>query len=221
MNYNYVLFDLDGTLTDPKVGITKSVAYSLKKMRGLDIDPDSLTKFIGPPLMESYAEYYKFSQSEAHDAIEYYREYFKDKGIFENEIYDGIEEVLKELRKRKGLKIAVATSKPTVFAEAIIEHFSLGEYFDEVVGSNLDGTRSRKSEVIEEVLRRLEVEDRGKVIMVGDRRHDIIGAKEAGTASLGVEYGYGDYEELRGAEADYIVKDMKALKEFFIHSRKL
>lgn len=210
MKYKYILFDLDGTLTDPKVGITKSVAYALDKMGIPDADVEKLTKFIGPPLMESFMKYYSFGEAEAKQAIEYYREYFRDKGIFENDIYDGIDELLKDL-KEKGHILAVATSKPTIFAERIIDYFKLSEYFACIIGSNLDGTRSKKAEVIQYVLDKLEIEDKKQAIMIGDREHDIIGANQVGIDSIGVRYGYGAEDELEVAGAIYVVEKVEGL----------
>jgi len=211
MNYQYILFDLDGTLTDPKVGITKSVAYALNKMGYSDINLDDLTKFIGPPLHDSFSEYYQMDDEKVKQAVTYYREYFKDKGIYENEVYDGIEGLLKAL-KDEGKTIAVATSKPTVFAEVIIKHFHLEPYFSYIAGSNLDGTRIKKAEVIEYVMETLEISNKDSIIMIGDREHDIIGAKQNGIDSVGVEYGYGTKDELEKAGATYIVDRVKDLK---------
>lgn len=214
MSHKYILFDLDGTLTDPKEGITKSVAYSLKKMRNIEVDVEELTKFIGPPLMDSYSEYYGFTEEESRKAIEYYREYFKDKGIYENIIYDGIKELLEKL-KNKGKVLVVATSKPTVFAEVIIRHFDLEGYFTFIVGSNLDGSRTRKSEVIEAALKKLGINDLADVVMIGDRKHDIMGAKEVNVDSIGVVYGYGSFDELKKAGADHVVNSVNELSMLF------
>jgi len=211
MKYKYILFDLDGTLTDPKIGITKSVAYALDKMGIPNVDVEELTKFIGPPLNESFMNYYGFHEGKAKEAIEYYREYFKDKGIFENEIYEGIEKLLKDL-KEKGCILAAATSKPTIFAERIIDYFKLSEYFACVIGSNLDGTRSKKSEVIQYVLDELEIKDKKQAIMIGDREHDIIGANQVRIDSIGVKYGYGVEDELEVAGATYVVEKVEGLK---------
>ena len=210
--YKYLLFDLDGTLTDPKVGITKAVAYALKKFKQLDVDLDALTKFIGPPLKDSFMRFYGFSEQDADLAIQYYREYFSETGIFENEVYPGIRDMLDVLKHDGRYVLAVATSKPTVFAERIIEHFGLKDYFTCVVGSNLDGTRSKKAEVIQEVLRVLNVSQLDEVVMIGDREHDILGAKQVGVRSIGVLYGYGSYEELEAAGAGYIVKQVEQLR---------
>lgn len=215
MKYRYILFDLDGTLTDPKVGITKSVQYSLKK-NGIVVDSLSdLEKFIGPPLKESFIEFYSFNEKNSMQAIEYYREYFKDKGIFENEVYEGITILLKELKSR-GFIIAVATSKPTVFAERIIEYFGLTEYFDIIIGSNLDGTRTSKAEVIRYVIDELAIEKLEEAIMIGDRKHDVIGAQNNNIDSIGVLYGYGSTEELEAVNPTYIVNSVSSLYQLLI-----
>ncbi|HEX2953378.1 MAG TPA: HAD family hydrolase [Bacillota bacterium] len=209
-NYQYILFDLDGTLTDPKEGITKSVQFALAKLGIDEPDCDNLVKFIGPPLAHSFIEYYGFDEAKAKLAVEKYREYFAVTGIFENEVYPGIKTMLESLQKA-GKSICLATSKPTVFAEKILEHFGLAEYFNAVAGSNLDGSRVRKSEVIQFVLESMKVGDRSKAVMIGDREHDIIGAREAGIDSIGVTFGYGRREELVGAKATAIADNPKEL----------
>lgn len=206
----YILFDLDGTIIDPKIGITSSVAYALEKFNIHVENLDNLCKFIGPPLKDSFIDFYNFSEEDAEKAILYYRERFQEKGIYENFVYENFEKLLIDLKKQ-GKTILIATSKPTVFAEKILEHFDLRKYFDFVGGSNFDGTRSNKADVIFHVLKENSIEDLSNAIMVGDRKHDIIGAKKAGLQSIGVLYGYGNYEELTTSGADYIVKDVEEL----------
>lgn len=198
MNYQVILFDLDGTLTDPKVGITKSVQYALAKFGIEESDLDKLIPFIGPPLIESFQEIYALSKEQAKEAVGYYREYFTKAGMYENAIYPGIIELLAELRGA-GKELLVATSKPTVYSEQIIEHFGMTPYFKAIVGSNLDGSRIHKDEVIAFALDALNNISRDEVIMVGDRKHDIIGAQKNSIASIGVTYGYGSREELEQA----------------------
>lgn len=210
-NYKYILFDLDGTLTDPKVGITKSVMYALKEMRDIDANTDELTHFIGPPLKDSFIKYYGFSGEDADKAVVYFRTYFKSKGIHENIIYDGIKDLLKAL-KAKGIELYVATSKPTVFAEIVIKNFDLQDYFTGVVGSNLDGTRTSKSEVIAAVLKEISQKGTDDILMIGDREYDINGAKAFDMDTVGVEYGYAKAGELESAGATYIVPTVKDLK---------
>lgn len=203
MGYDYLLFDLDGTLTDPAIGITNSVRYALKKY-GIEVgDRSELYKFIGPPLWDSFEKYCGFSRAEAQNAVEFYREYFREKGMFENLVYNGIEDLL-GLLKANGKILIVATSKPEVFAKQILEHFDIAKYFTYIAGSNLDGTRVKKGEVIRYALESCKVGDLSKAVMIGDREHDIIGAKEAGIDSIGVLFGYGDRNELEKAGADFI-----------------
>ena len=203
--YQYILFDLDGTLTDPGMGITNSVRHALKKFGIEAEDRTALYKFIGPPLKDSFMEYYGFTEKESDLAIEYYREYIAVKGLFENEVYPGMEELLGRL-KAQGRKLIVATSKPELFAVEILKHFHLYDYFDFVSGATMDMTRVKKTDVIDHALRSCGISDLTSVLMVGDREHDINGAKAVGVDSLGVEYGYGSYEELREAGATYIAK---------------
>ncbi|WP_234123787.1 HAD family hydrolase [Clostridium hydrogenum] len=207
--YKYILFDLDGTLTDSKEGITKSVQYALNKL-GVSVDDlTSLEKFIGPPLKDCFMEYYNFSESKAAEAVAYYRENFSKRGLFENEVYIGVETMLTKL-KETGLHLIVATSKPTVFSEKILEHFNLAQYFDAIVGSTLDGSRSKKADVIKFALEECKIKT-SEAIMIGDREHDMIGAKENGLAAIGVTYGYGSYDELEKSGATYIVNSVYEL----------
>lgn len=201
--YQYLLFDLDGTLTDPGIGITNSVIYALHKFN-IDISNRSeLYKFIGPPLKDSFKKYYGFSNEQSDLAIQYYREYFKKQGIFENEVYDGIHDLLIEL-KAKGKSLIVATSKPEAFAIGILRHFDLYDYFDFVAGATMDDSRNKKTDIIHYALNNCNISDKSSAIMIGDREHDIIGAKDNGLDSIGVLFGYGTYNELKNAEATFI-----------------
>ena len=201
--YNTVLFDLDGTLTDPGEGITNSVAYALRKYGIETEDKRELYKFIGPPLKDSFMKYYGFSETEALEAIDYYREYFRHKGIFENMVYEGIEDMLRRFHA-DGKRVVLATSKPEKFAVRILEHFELKKYFTVVAGASMDSSRSKKGDVIAYALSMCGDIDKSTAVMVGDREHDIIGAKENGLSSMGVLYGYGNETELKNAGADYI-----------------
>lgn len=207
----YAIFDLDGTLTDPKEGITKSVQYALEDF-GIQVpDLDSLTCFIGPPLSESFKEFYGFSEEEAARAVSKYRERYRNQGLFENRVYEGVYAMLTELKK-KGKVICLATSKPEVYAKRILRKYGLISYFDIVVGSELSGKRNRKAEVIEEVLQQAGIrEQREKAIMIGDRKYDIEGARECGIESIGVHYGYAEKGELEKAEAPYIAESIEEL----------
>ncbi len=212
--YRYLFFDLDGTLTDPKEGITNSVAYALKYY-GIHADPEDLIPFIGPPLHESFMRFYGFDREKAMEAVGKYREYFSDRGIWENALFPGVPELLAELRAQ-GRAIALATSKPEVFARQILDHFEIAEYFDAVCGSRLDGSRTRKAEVIETAHARLEQAlghpaPRAECVMIGDRLHDIEGARAAGMDSVGLTFGYGGARELREAGADYLADSFAQL----------
>lgn len=203
--YQYILFDLDGTLTDPGIGISNSVAYALEKYNISVEDRTELYKFIGPPLQDSFMEFYGFSEMESKRAVEYYREYFRDKGIFENEVYEGIPELLQTL-KGSGKQVILATSKPEEFAIQILEHFNLIQYFDFVAGATMDGSRSEKADIIQYALEHCMIKDKSKVIMVGDRKHDIIGAAQNKLPAIGVLFGYGSEEELRSAGVKYLAR---------------
>lgn len=209
--FKYILFDLDGTLTDAAEGITNSVKYALKKFGIEEKDNIKLRKFLGPPLLTSFKEIYGFTPEQAQKAVEYYREYFTPHGIFENEVYDGIPELLEYL-KSQGKILIVATSKPEPFAKKIAKHFDLAKYFDLIAGSNLDNTRCKKAQVIEYAFETLGIKDRKQAIMVGDREHDIIGAHQAGIKSIGVLYGYAFKGELEKAGADFIAAAPEDIK---------
>ena len=211
--YNYILFDLDGTLTDPGRGITNSVAYALDKFGITIADKTELYKFIGPPLTDSFEKYYGFSSEDAVTAVEYYREYFKPKGIYENEIYEGVPELLKTL-KENGKAVILATSKPELFAKEILKYFGIDVYFDFVAGATLDKTRTKKGDVIAYALNSLCITDKEKCLMVGDREQDINGAKQNGIDSLGVLYGYGGMQELTNAKSTYIAETVKDIIKY-------
>ena len=210
-----ILFDLDGTIIDPKEGITKGVQFSLQAF-GVQVDDrDTLTPFIGPPLRESYKIFYGFSDQEAELAIGKYREYFAPKGIYENVLYEGIVELFEKLKKA-GKVLIIATSKPTVYAQRILEYHNIGDYFSFVGGCELDGRRSTKGEVIQYVFENMKITDPKSAIMIGDREHDVIGAQEVNMDSIGVCYGYGGLEELTNAGANYIAKDVKELSNILL-----
>lgn len=214
----YMLFDLDGTLTDPKIGITTCVQYALRSFGIEEPDLDKLEPFIGPPLKESFMQFYGMDDEQAEEAVKKYRERFQDIGIFENKIYDGIPAMLRTL-KSKGMHLAVASSKPTVFVERILEYFHINQYFEVVVGSELDGTRVNKDEVVWEALNRLfhyKPIQRELVYMIGDRKFDVEGARLHRIESVGVAYGYGSMQELKEAKADYIVRSVEELQKFLL-----
>lgn len=215
--YTTFLFDLDGTLTDPKEGIINAVLYVLEKMGIEEVNISELDSFIGPPIQQSFADRYNMNEIEVERAVFYSREYLKQSGLLENKVYDGITALLQEL-KDLGNRLFVATSKPTVFAKQVIEHFQLTSFFEEIVGSNLDGTRIKKEEIIAHILQTNEELKKEKMVMIGDRKHDVIGANSNGIASIGVLYGYGSEIELSDLGAIHIVKDVEELQRFCIEN---
>ena len=208
---NTILFDLDGTLTDPALGITNAVSYALKHY-GIDEDYQNLLRFIGPPLVDSFMEYYGFDHEKAQEAIVYYREYFSDKGLFENVLSDGMEDFLAAL-KDKGYTLSGVTSKPEEFARTILDHFHLSHYCTQICGATMDSSRSKKGDVIAYALAQLKISDPNTAIMIGDRQHDIVGAHQNQLKAIGVLYGYGDEAEMKEYQADYIAKDLKELMD--------
>ncbi len=215
LNKKYILFDLDGTLTDPFMGITQSVQYALKHF-DIDVkDLHQLSRFIGPPLKNSFQEYYDLTEEQSEEAIKKYRERFSDIGIFENEIYEGIKDLLEQLLE-EGKTILMATSKPEAYARRIADFFDLTQYFTQICGSEFDGRRQDKSEVIEFLLQTQRINDKSEAIMVGDRKHDVIGAIKTEIESIGVAYGYGGNQELIESGATYVVGSVPQLRELLV-----
>ncbi len=220
--FQYILFDLDGTLTDPKPGITGCVQYALHEMGIEEPDADRLEVFIGPPLVESFMQFYGMERRLADRAVEKYRERFAVTGIYENELYPGMREMLAGL-KAAGCRLAVASSKPEPFVKRILEHFELAAYFDEAVGSGLDGSLSQKEDVVREALRRLGKKEAAEgawsrtgevcpdIVMVGDRKYDVEGARALGLRCVGVAFGYAQPGELEEAGAWRIAEDVETL----------
>ena len=213
--YNTILFDLDGTLTDPGLGITNAVAHSLRRL-GRPVPPRAeLDKFIGPPLLHSYQVYTGLTEAEARAAIPLYREYFVPTGMFENEVYPGIPALLAAQRAAHKT-LVLATSKPEPFAVRILEHFDLARYFDLVVGSTLDETRTEKAEVIAYALEQLPVGARADAVMVGDRDYDVRGARQNGLLCVGVAFGYGTRAELEAAGAAAVADSVAELQDILL-----
>ena len=211
----YVLFDLDGTLTDPGPGITNCVAYALEKF---DIHPatrEELYPYIGPPLTWSFKEYHGLSNQQAEQALLYYRERFSVQGLYENELFAGIPDLLADLQSR-GIALIVATSKPEEFTHRILDHFDLSKYFAFVGGNTLDEKRPTKASVIQHILSVYPTITPDNTAMVGDRHFDVDGAHAFGLSAVGVLYGYGDRAEMEAAGADYVVEDVKGLHDLLI-----
>lgn len=217
--YKYILFDLDGTLTDPAEGITNSVAYALNRY-GIKVeDKKQLYSFIGPPLVDSFANFYGFSKEKSREAVDVYREYFAGKGIFENKVYDGVREMLNNLKKA-GFKLAVASSKPELYVRRILERFDLEKYFCFVGGATMDETRVAKNQVIEYVLKNMGVTEKKKVLMVGDRKFDVLGARQMGIDALAVLYGYGTNDEFREIKEENLADSPIQVEKFIMESNK-
>lgn len=213
--YQYLFFDLDGTLTNPKEGITKCVQYALRHFGIDEPDLDKLEPFIGPPLIASFMEYYDMTEEQAREATEKYRERFRGIGIFENEVFEGIPQMLEGLQKQ-GKKLVVASSKPEEFVLRILEKFELRQYFCEVVGATMDEKRTAKAEVIEEAFLRLGIteEMKSQVLMIGDRKHDTEGAAACGIDCLGVYIGFAAPGELEAHGATYIANTVEEMAAF-------
>lgn len=208
----YILFDLDGTLTDSAPGIINSLRYAFRHYGLPDMTDDELKQFVGPPLMVSFSQILGFGEEKGLEAVGVYRQYFSTKGLFENEVYKGIPEALEKL-KNNGLTLAVSTSKPEVYAKRILEYFELDKYFAEICGIPLGDESMTKAQVIAQTLEKLGVSDRSQVLMVGDRDYDVKGAFDNGIECMGVLYGYGDEKELGSAGAKYIAATVEQMAE--------
>ena len=216
--FSYILFDLDGTISDPEAGITKSVQYALDSFGIHEPDTTKLRPFIGPPLRDSFMEFYGFTAEQAEVAVAKYRERFSVTGLYENTLYPGMRELLRDLRQA-GAHLGIASSKPSVYVEEILNYFEIRQYFEVVVGSELSGQREKKAEVLEETLRRFGSFDRSQAVLVGDRKYDIEGAKAAGIHQIGVEYGFAQPGELSGAGAEIVVRDVDGLRRVLLGQR--
>lgn len=228
-----ILFDLDGTLTTSGIGITKCVQHALEKMGHPENDLKKLEIFIGPPLITQFMEYLNISKEEAEQAVAYYRERYTTVGIFENELYPNVEKMLKTL-KDNNYTLAVSSSKPEKFVKQILEHFKIEQYFDEVVGATMSEKRTDKAEVIEETLKRLgrincsnsdvnntateKTINTENIIMVGDKKHDILGARQFGITCVAVSYGYGTMDELTNENPHKIVDTVDELLDYLLNN---
>ncbi|MFX3972906.1 HAD family hydrolase [Streptococcus suis] len=212
--YQTILFDLDGTLTDSGQGILNSVAYALEKMGIEEPDTANLNRFIGLPLYESFSRFYQLSPEDTQSAVDAFRVYFKEKGMFENQLYPGIIPLLEELRTA-GKTLVIATSKPEIFAKQILEHFGIAHYFDVIAGASLDSSRISKADVIGYAINQLEAFPK-HAVMIGDREHDIEGARMHQLPAIGVLYGYGNKQEFEKAGATMIVETVQDLKRVLL-----
>lgn len=215
MSYQYILLDLDGTLTDPALGITSGIRYALEKSGVQETKYENLVRFIGPTLMESFHAFYGFTEEQGMKACEYFREYYEKQGKFENVVYEGIPEFLGRLKKA-GKFLAVVTSKGENFAKDILEHFHLDTYLDVIAGAEVDGMLIKKSYTINCVLEAQGITDLEHTVMVGDRRHDIEAARESGIHNIGVLYGFGSEDELVGAGAEQLAETLTELETILL-----
>jgi phosphoglycolate phosphatase len=213
MHQSTLLFDLDGTLTDPREGITRSIQFALARL-GID-EPDlvKLERFIGPPLYQAFMEGYGFDEAKAWTAVEHYRERFKVTGLYENLLFDGVLELLEHLTGQ-GRSLYIATSKPTVYAREIARHFAFDHHFKVIYGSELDGTRTNKAELIGHLLAQERL-DPAQTLMIGDRKHDLIGARLNGVQAVGVGYGFGSREELMAEAPAFYYATLAELRAAF------
>lgn len=214
MSINAILFDLDGTIIDPKEGIIKSILYAVKEMGLEENDQKSLDRFIGPPLKLSFKERYHLSDEDAMEAVRIYRVYYADKGIYECQLYDGIEELLQTLYE-ENIFMSLATSKPVKFADQLMRHFKLDEYFEFTAGALMDGNRTDKKEVIQFALDHIPTFDKSEILMLGDREFDIDGGKHHELKTAWAEWGYGEKELVLKSQPDFIIKKpLDLIREF-------
>jgi phosphoglycolate phosphatase len=209
--YRTILFDLDGTLINSAEGITKCIQYALEKFNIFEPDLKDLERFIGPPIEHSFKEYYGFDDEKTIEAVRYFRERYSVKGIKEHTLFTGVEELLRSLKSHK-IKLGIASSKLEESVIRILQGYKIHQYFDVLIGS-VDGLRTEKREVIQEAVKQLAVTDKAEVLMIGDRKYDVLGAKEEGIDCIGILEGFGGRAELKEAGAKYIVNDIKELKE--------
>lgn len=215
MPYNTILFDLDGTLTDSGLGVIKSIKYALSQFDIHENDLNKLLLFIGSGLEESFRSIYSFSADKARQAVDYYREYFAARGIYENDVYTGIPELLDDLFEYE-CRMAVATLKPKIFADRVLRYFEIDGYFERVIAPSLAETEIDKTEIIARALEIISPHNLTRTVMIGDRKHDINGAQTAGIDSIAVTYGYGDLQELQKAGATHLVESVEDLKKLLI-----
>lgn len=211
--YKSLFFDLDGTITDSSEGIINSIVYALEKMDVTITDKDVLRKFVGPPLMDSYRKYFGFTQSEAEMGLKLFREYFSEKGIYENRLFDGMESLLSDLY-HNGYELVLATSKPDVFAREILKYFDIQKYFSHISACPMDEANTTKLDIIKAALDMTAIKNKAEILMIGDTAFDINGAKICGIDSMGVLYGTDDANELKNAT--YLTEDVEKIRKILL-----
>lgn len=214
MKYKAILFDLDGTLSNSYAGITSSFQYALGHF-GIEATDEQLRKAIGPHINDSFATIWGIPEDRVNEAVLRYREYFTDSGIYEHRMYDGVAEMISDLAER-GVQVVTASSKPVVFVRKVLESYGIAQYFRLIVGSELSGVRSQKVDIINYIIRKLEIKDRSTVLMVGDRKYDLIGAQEAEVDGIGVLYGYAEENELESYPSVFLAKTVKDLHRYIV-----
>jgi len=215
MDYETLLFDIDGTLLDPGDSITESARYALSKFDINDVPEESLRKFVGPPLEHSFRDYYNFDDTQVEQAVSYFREKLVDDGIELYKPYEGMQELVSDLHTI-GKQLAIVTSKIDTIARTVLKNADLMKYF-EVICAQRAGKTVHKDQILSEALQKLNISDHSKVVMIGDRKHDIDAAKKCSVDSIGILHGYGSNEELTDAKATYVLQDTASLRKLLLH----
>ncbi len=213
--FTHVLFDLDGTLTNPRLGIGNSLKYALRQMHIDGYSDEILERFVGPPIQDGLKNLFGMNERDTNLAVEHFRTYFGEKGLFENEPYQGISELLEELHL-SGKRVYVVTSKLEKYAKMIMRHFEFDRYLDDLQGAEATGKHSGKGLLIEQLLERNRIPASGSVVMVGDTHYDLIGAKENEISSIAVGYGFGTAESLSSYSPNYLVDSVDELAELLL-----
>lgn len=214
--FTHILFDLDGTLTDPRVGIGNSLKYALHQMQIDGYSAEILERFVGPPLQDGFKNIFGLNERNTNLAVEHFRVYFGDRGLYENTPYSGIKELLEELHF-SGKKLYLVTSKLEKYAKMIVEHFEFDKYLDDLIGAEYTGKQSGKGQLISEILLRNRIEPSEKIVMIGDTKYDILGAKENEISTIAVIYGFGKEEDLKNTSADYLASSVDELAEILLN----
>lgn len=213
--FSHILFDLDGTLTNPRLGIGNSLKYALRQMQIDGYNNEILERFVGPPLQDGFKNLFGLNERNTNLAVEHFRTYFGEKGLYENEPYSGITELLEELHL-SGKHIYVVTSKLEKYAKMIIRHFEFDRYIDDLQGAEASGKHSGKGQLISELMERNRIRTSSSVVMIGDTHYDLIGAKENEISSIAVGYGFGTLETLSACDPDYLVESVDELAEILL-----
>jgi len=214
-HFTHILFDLDGTLTNPRLGIGNSLKYALRQMQIDGYSDEILDKFIGPPLQHGFKTLFGLNERNTELAVEHFRTYFGDRGMYENEPYQGIQELLEELHL-SGKRVYIVTSKLEKFAKIIMQHFGFDKYLDDLQGAEATGEHSGKGQLIAQLMERNRIPASSSVVMIGDTHYDLAGANENNIASIAVAYGFGSLETITSHNPDYIVETVEELSELLL-----